>query len=137
MTTLSTDRPTESVRTRDSLLFRILAAFGLVIAVFVVGAGLTFFNLTQISSDVHKFAEIAREAGSAAKIEAQTVKGEVVVVVGPPQAAPVSDADITARLETALQDMSLRDAAKAIAEALGVPKSRVYELGLRRPRGEK
>jgi sugar-specific transcriptional regulator TrmB len=28
--------------------------------------------------------------------------------------------------------MSLRDAAKAVAEALGVPKSRVYELGLRR-----
>ncbi|MFX4221149.1 MAG: methyl-accepting chemotaxis protein [Thalassobaculum sp.] len=73
-TTLSTDQPTEAVRTRDSLLFRILAAFGLVIAVFVVGAGLTFFNLTQISSDVHKFAEIAKEAGSAAKIEAQFAK---------------------------------------------------------------
>ncbi len=28
--------------------------------------------------------------------------------------------------------MSLRDAAKAVAEALGVPKSRVYELGLRK-----
>jgi hypothetical protein len=27
--------------------------------------------------------------------------------------------------------MSLRDAAKAVAEALGVPKSRVYDLGLR------
>jgi 16S rRNA (cytidine1402-2'-O)-methyltransferase len=27
--------------------------------------------------------------------------------------------------------MSLRDAAKAVADALGVPKSRVYDLGLR------
>lgn len=66
----------------------------------------------------------------------QTLKGEVVILVGPPQDAPVTDADIAARLDTALQQMSLRDAAKAIAEALGVPKSRVYELGLRQSRSE-
>jgi 16S rRNA (cytidine1402-2'-O)-methyltransferase len=88
-------------------------------------------ELTKLHEDVQR----ATLSALAAKIEAQPVKGEVVIVVGPPQAAPVSDADITARLDTALQDMSLRDAAKAIAEALGVPKSRVYELGLRKPRG--
>jgi hypothetical protein len=31
--------------------------------------------------------------------------------------------------------MSLRDAAKAVADALGVPKSRVYDLGLRARKG--
>ena len=31
--------------------------------------------------------------------------------------------------------MSLRDAAKAVADALGVPKSRVYDLGLRAAEG--
>ena len=62
------------------------------------------------------------------------IKGEAVIVVGPPQHAEVSDADIAARLEPALQSMSLRDAAKAVAEVLGVPKSRVYDLGLRAAR---
>ena len=30
--------------------------------------------------------------------------------------------------------MSLRDAAKAVADALGVPKTRVYDVGLARER---
>jgi len=60
------------------------------------------------------------------------IKGEVVILVGPPREAQVTDADISARLASALKEMSLRDAAKVVAEALGVPKSRVYELGLRR-----
>ena len=42
--------------------------------------------------------------------------------------------DIVAQLEPALREMSLRDAAKAVADALGVPKSRVYDLGLARER---
>jgi 16S rRNA (cytidine1402-2'-O)-methyltransferase len=70
----------------------------------------------------------------AAQLDAATLKGEAVIVVGPPLGAPVTDADITARLEPALRDMSLRDAAKIVAEALGVPKSRVYDLGLRNDR---
>ncbi len=55
-----------------------------------------------------------------------------MILVGPPQKADVTDAEIAARLAPALEEMSLRDAAKAVADALGVPKSRVYELGLKR-----
>lgn len=67
----------------------------------------------------------------AAELEGQAVKGEAVILVGPPLQADVSDADIATRLAAALGDMSLRDAAKSVAEALGVPKSRVYDLGIK------
>ncbi len=59
------------------------------------------------------------------------LKGEVVLVVGPATAAEVTDADITARLDAALQSMSLKDAAKAVSDALGVAKTRVYDIGLK------
>ena len=67
----------------------------------------------------------------AAELVDATIKGEAVILVGPPQQVDVSDEDIAARLADALATMSLRDAAKAIADALGVPKSRVYDLGLK------
>jgi 16S rRNA (cytidine1402-2'-O)-methyltransferase len=70
----------------------------------------------------------------AAEISEAGVKGEAVIVVGAPRREEIADADIRARLDLALQSMSLRDAAKAVAEALGVPKSRVYDLGLRTAR---
>ncbi len=54
-----------------------------------------------------------------------------MILVGPPQQGEVTDDAIAARLAPALEEMSLRDAAKAVADALGVPKSRVYDLGLR------
>jgi len=85
-------------------------------------------ELTKLHEEVRR----APLSELAAAVEGQSIKGEVVVLVGPPQKAQITDADIAARLEGALKDMSLRDAAKAVAEALGVPKSRVYELGLRR-----
>ena len=59
------------------------------------------------------------------------LKGEVVLVVGPATAVEATDATITARLDVALQSMSLKDAAKAVSDALGVAKSRVYDLGLK------
>jgi 16S rRNA (cytidine1402-2'-O)-methyltransferase len=67
----------------------------------------------------------------AAELDGVAIKGEVVILVGPPQEAAVTDDAISARLAPALEEMSLRDAAKAVADALGVPKSRVYDLGLR------
>lgn len=60
----------------------------------------------------------------------QPPKGEMVVLVGPPRSEPVTDQDIFTHLEALLGDTSLRDAAKAVAERLGVSKSRVYDLGL-------
>jgi 16S rRNA (cytidine1402-2'-O)-methyltransferase len=67
----------------------------------------------------------------AAELDGVAIKGEAVILVGPPQEAAVTDDAIAARLVPALEEMSLRDAAKAVADALGVPKSRVYDLGLR------
>jgi 16S rRNA (cytidine1402-2'-O)-methyltransferase len=68
----------------------------------------------------------------AAEIEEQPVKGEVAVVVAPPRAkeGAVDDALLAADLETALQTMSLRDAVRAVTDAHGVKRARVYELGL-------
>lgn len=84
-------------------------------------------ELTKLHEEVRR----APLSSLAAQLEGETLKGEVVILVGAPQEANVSDPDIAARLEVALQSMSLRDAAKAVAEALGVPKTRVYDLGLR------
>lgn len=59
------------------------------------------------------------------------LKGEVVIVVGPEQAQGVSDETLSSRLAGALEVMSLKDAAKALADEFGVPKARVYGLGLK------
>ena len=81
-----------------------------------------------------RFEEVQR--GSAAELagwaRGHDVKGEFVIVVGPPLAGAVSDADIETALDHALAEMSLRDAARAVADATGVSRSRVYDIGLRR-----
>jgi len=59
------------------------------------------------------------------------VKGEIVIVVGLAAPQAVSDEAIVARLDDVLGEMSLKDAAKALAEEFGVPKSRVYALGVK------
>ena len=59
------------------------------------------------------------------------VKGEIVVLVGPPVAVDVSDEAIKGAMAAALETMSLRDAARAVAEEMGVPKSRVYDIGVK------
>jgi len=66
----------------------------------------------------------------AAAFEAREVKGEIVIVIGSPMAREATDTEIAAAVQAALATMSLRDASKAVAEALGVAKSRVYEIGL-------
>jgi 16S rRNA (cytidine1402-2'-O)-methyltransferase len=57
-------------------------------------------------------------------------RGEMVVLVGPPTAVAATDETIVVRLEALLATMSLRDAARAVAEELNVARSRVYHLGL-------
>jgi 16S rRNA (cytidine1402-2'-O)-methyltransferase len=80
-----------------------------------------------------RFEEVRRGTAAtlAAWAEANDIKGEIVIVAGPPTAREATDADINAGLEKALQDMSLRDAARAVAEDLNVTRSRVYDLGLK------
>ncbi|MBX9588898.1 MAG: 16S rRNA (cytidine(1402)-2'-O)-methyltransferase [Hyphomonadaceae bacterium] len=57
-------------------------------------------------------------------------KGEMVILVGPPLAQAVTDDAIAARLEPLIDRMSLSEAAKAVADALGVAKGRAYDVGL-------
>ncbi|MBV9523663.1 MAG: 16S rRNA (cytidine(1402)-2'-O)-methyltransferase [Alphaproteobacteria bacterium] len=62
-------------------------------------------------------------------------KGEVVVVIGPPEtprpgASEEAAADLDAKLRAALAGASLRDAAAAVAVATGLPRRRVYARAL-------
>jgi len=84
-------------------------------------------ELTKLHEDIQR-APLDALAESFARREP---KGEIVILVGPPLAADVDDATIEARLGEALLAMSVRDAAKTVAEALGVPKARVYDLALK------
>jgi 16S rRNA (cytidine1402-2'-O)-methyltransferase len=59
-------------------------------------------------------------------------RGEVVVVVGPPEPGrhPLAAEDLDARLRAALAGASLRDAVVAVAAASGLPRRRVYARAL-------
>jgi 16S rRNA (cytidine1402-2'-O)-methyltransferase len=83
-------------------------------------------ELTKLHEDIVRgsLSELAQAHGG------RDIKGELVVLVGPPIAGAASDEALRSALGAALRDMTLRDAAKAVAEALGVPRSRVYDLGL-------
>ncbi|MBS0234447.1 MAG: 16S rRNA (cytidine(1402)-2'-O)-methyltransferase [Proteobacteria bacterium] len=84
-------------------------------------------ELTKLHEDIHR--------GSLTDLVDITagdgLKGEVVIVIGPEQAQAVSDEALAARLAGALEVMSLKDAAKALADEFGVPKARVYGLGIK------
>lgn len=58
------------------------------------------------------------------------VKGEIVLVVGRPVAVTVEAADIDAALRDAMGRARLKDAAAAVAEAMGLPRRDVYQRAL-------
>jgi 16S rRNA (cytidine1402-2'-O)-methyltransferase len=61
-------------------------------------------------------------------------KGEIAVVIGPPEAAAAATSadDVERRLDRALETMSLRDAAEAVARATGLARREVYARALER-----
>jgi 16S rRNA (cytidine1402-2'-O)-methyltransferase len=64
-------------------------------------------------------------------------RGEFVILVGPPLARlTITDDAILSQLTSLLATTSLRDAAKTLANALGVSRNRVYHLGLGLKRGD-
>ncbi len=83
-------------------------------------------ELTKLHEEVRRAtpAELARWAADAAP------KGEMVILVGPPVAVTATDEEIADRLAALLADMSLSDAARRVAQDLGVPRGRVYDLAL-------
>lgn len=57
-------------------------------------------------------------------------KGEVVIVVGPPIAVEASAENIDTALLEALENMSMKDAARLVAEALNLPRKQLYARAL-------
>ncbi len=57
-------------------------------------------------------------------------KGEIVIVVGPPEEQGSSAADVDTLLRRALDSMSVKDAAATVAAATGSPKRTVYARAL-------
>ena len=69
--------------------------------------------------------------GALAQRFAVPTKGEVVVVIGPCPDQEPADTEITAALRHELADgASTRDAAAAVAQRLGVSRSRAYPLAV-------
>lgn len=67
----------------------------------------------------------------AEQLRNREVRGEIVILIGAGDSQAIGDDMIEQKLVVALSSMPLREAAKAIADALGVPKGRVYDIGLR------
>jgi 16S rRNA (cytidine1402-2'-O)-methyltransferase len=57
-------------------------------------------------------------------------KGEIVLVIGPGQAAAYSDEDVEKELRKALKTMSTKEAAALVATVTGRPRKELYTLAL-------
>ena len=79
-----------------------------------------------------KFEEVTR--GTLAELrtayDGRTVKGEIVVLLDRARAVTTSSANVEDALREALVNMSVKDAAAMVAEALGLPRRRVYQIAL-------
>ncbi len=87
-------------------------------------------ELTKLHEEVRRgtLSELADHYGGAGP-----PKGEVVVVVGPPERggrATLDARDLDAKLGAALGRASLRDAVAAVAAETGLPRTRVYARAL-------
>ncbi len=63
-----------------------------------------------------------------ARLSGQQLKGEIVIVVGPPEAQAVSDEVIKRQLELGMQTMTPKDAVDWVANVLQIQRKRVYGL---------
>jgi 16S rRNA (cytidine1402-2'-O)-methyltransferase len=61
-------------------------------------------------------------------------RGEVVIVIGPPEAQSLPDIDIDARLDQLLQTHTVRDAVARLAAETGLPRRTLYGRALARQR---
>ena len=59
----------------------------------------------------------------------RSLKGEIVVVIDRDRRA-ADEGDLEQALKDALLTMSVKDAAQAVSEALGIPKRTVYQMAL-------
>ncbi len=79
-----------------------------------------------------KFEEVRRGSlqDLAQDYDGTAVKGEIVVVIGHQGATAPEAADVKGALREAMKTMRVKDAANAVAGALGLPKRQVYQLAL-------
>jgi len=84
-----------------------------------------------------RHAEVRRGSLSAlaAHYRAAPPRGEVVVVVGPPEPEVANIADIDHRLDEKLARLSVRDATAELAAETGIARRALYERALARQRG--
>lgn len=84
-----------------------------------------------------RFEEVTRGTCGTVRdlLQDRTLKGEIVVVIGRAVARAPSSADVEAALRTALEEMPLKAASAQVAEALGMSKRDVYQLGLQLKHG--
>jgi 16S rRNA (cytidine1402-2'-O)-methyltransferase len=89
--------------------------------------------ITKELTKLHESLSRGRLDQLAAEFSGETPKGELVVVVAPPQAdeAQPTDEKIAAQLDKAMKLESFRDAVRSVAEVLNVSRARVYEIGLK------
>ncbi|MCX2724729.1 16S rRNA (cytidine(1402)-2'-O)-methyltransferase [Roseibium salinum] len=67
----------------------------------------------------------------AERLADQPIKGEIVILVGPPEESPEAEAaDLDALLREALQDLPVSTAAKKVAKATGLDRNEVYKRAL-------
>jgi len=84
-------------------------------------------ELTKLHEEVRR-GDLAELAKSCAQGE---VRGEIVLVVGPPPAqARPADADVDSLLRRALARVSLKDAVGEVALATGLPRRELYQRAL-------
>ncbi len=84
-------------------------------------------ELTKLHEEIRR-GELATLAESYAH---DTPRGEIVLVVAPPQAIePVSAAETETLLRQALKRVSLKDAVGEVADATGLPRREVYQRAL-------
>jgi 16S rRNA (cytidine1402-2'-O)-methyltransferase len=85
-----------------------------------------------IARELTKFhEEVVRGDLQTLDAAALTTLGEHVILVAPPAARDVSDAEIAHALATLGPSATVRDAARHVADTLGVARSRVYTLALK------
>jgi 16S rRNA (cytidine1402-2'-O)-methyltransferase len=79
-----------------------------------------------------KFEETRRETLEtlARDCAGETLKGEIVIVIGRGDSPDIKEVDIDRALDAALTGDSVRDAADQVAAALGLPRRQVYQRAL-------
>ena len=97
----------------------------------IFGEGRTMALCRELTK---RFEEVIR--GSLAHVRQviadRELKGEIVLVIGRGETAVADAATIEAALDRALDHMSVKDAAAAVAEAFELPRREVYQMALQR-----